>query len=114
MHYRARESSVIWLLLHETLSFITQPLTQHSSAVNYITLMLFLLTLFVSLYHWHDIGLLLQNILEAKHAALLCNARTSKCFFPKGDVHLLKNVALILTRPRRHESENEDLSVFTS
>lgn len=35
-------------------------------------------------------------------------------FFPKGDVHLLKNVALILTRPRWHESENEDLSVFTS
>ncbi len=49
--------------------------SQHSSAVNHMTLVLFLLTLFLFNYHWHEIGMLFHIISEARLARIVCNAR---------------------------------------
>ena len=42
------------------------------------------------------------------------NATGAECFIPKRRHPPFQDVTPVLTRPRRHESENEDLSVFCS
>lgn len=87
-------SNMATILLNPFFFFSSQPLSQPSSAVNRTSLVLFLLTLSIFLYHWHEIGMLFYGVLEAR---IFCNATRAKCFILKGDIHLLKNVTPILT-----------------
>lgn len=69
------------------------------------------LTLLSCLYHWHDIVMLFHSLSESKARKEFLSCQRSSVSLGKNETSTFwKNVTPILTRARRHESENEDPS----